>query len=38
MKFDFFSRKKFKCYECGEKFKTETDLAQHRKPEHRRGK
>ncbi|MGB8937686.1 MAG: hypothetical protein WCC17_21560 [Candidatus Nitrosopolaris sp.] len=26
MKFDFFSRKKFKCDICKEKFKTETEL------------
>jgi hypothetical protein len=25
MKFDIFSRKKFKCITCGDKFKTETE-------------
>jgi DNA-directed RNA polymerase subunit RPC12/RpoP len=34
MRFDFFSRKKFKCITCGEKFKTETELQGHRKIEH----
>jgi hypothetical protein len=34
MHFDFFSRKKFKCTTCGEKFKTETELQGHRKIEH----
>ena len=34
MKFDFFSRKKFKCELCKEKFKTETELKQHNKLEH----
>jgi hypothetical protein len=34
MKFDFFSRKKFKCDMCKEKFKTETELRQHSKLEH----
>jgi Zinc-finger of C2H2 type len=34
MKFDFFSRKKFKCDICNEKFKTEADLRQHNKMEH----
>jgi uncharacterized protein (DUF2225 family) len=34
MKFDFFSKKKFKCDVCDEKFKTQTELAQHRKLKH----
>ena len=34
MKFDFFSRKKFKCDICKEKFKTETELRQHNNLEH----
>jgi hypothetical protein len=29
MKFDIFSRKKFKCNVCGDKFKTDTELGQH---------
>jgi len=36
MKFDFFSRKKFKCITCGDKFKTETELEQHRRTAHPR--
>jgi uncharacterized protein (DUF2225 family) len=35
MKFDIFSRKKFKCNVCGDKFKTETELNQHNRQEHR---
>jgi len=31
MKFDFFSKKKFKCDVCDEKFKTQTELAHHNK-------
>lgn len=34
MKFDFFSRKKFRCNICGQKFKTETEMEQHHKREH----
>jgi uncharacterized protein (DUF2225 family) len=34
MKFDIFSRKKFKCNICGDKFKTETELVQHTRQEH----
>jgi len=34
MKFNFFSSKKFKCDICQEKFKTESELAQHNKLEH----
>ena len=34
MKFDIFSRKKFKCNICGDKFKTETELEQHRRTAH----
>jgi hypothetical protein len=34
MKFDFFSRKKFQCVKCKEKFKTESELVQHDKQEH----
>jgi hypothetical protein len=36
MKFDFFSRKKFKCTTWGDKFKTETELEQHRRTAHPR--
>ena len=36
MKFDFFSRKKSKCNACGDKFKTDTELEQHRKIAHAR--
>ena len=34
MKFDFFTRKKFKCLKCDEKFKIETELRQHSKIDH----
>ena len=34
MKFDFFTRKKFKCVKCGEKFKSETELMQHSRLDH----
>ena len=34
MKFDFFSRKKFKCNACGDKFKTEAELNQHNRQQH----
>ena len=34
MKFDFFSKKKFKCDLCDEKFKTETELREHSNLEH----
>jgi hypothetical protein len=36
MKFDIFSRKKFKCSICGDKFKTDAELEQHRRIEHPR--
>jgi 5-methylcytosine-specific restriction endonuclease McrA len=35
MRFDIFSRKKFKCNNCGDKFKTETELKQHDLQKHR---
>jgi len=35
MKFNFF-RKSFKCISCGEKFKTEGDLKQHKQIEHKK--
>ena len=34
MKFDFFSRKKFKCNVCGDKFKTGTEVEEHHKIAH----
>jgi len=34
MKFNIFGRKKFKCYTCGDKFKTETELKQHERQDH----
>jgi|SRR6187200_1450150 len=36
MKFDIFSRKKFKCNVCGDKFKTDTEVEQHRRTAHPR--
>jgi hypothetical protein len=36
MKFDFFSRRKFKCDACGDKFKTDSELEQHRRTKHPR--
>jgi hypothetical protein len=30
MKLDIFSRRKFKCDTCGDKFKTDTEVEQHR--------
>jgi DNA-directed RNA polymerase subunit RPC12/RpoP len=35
MKFDIFGRKKFKCNTCGDKFKTESELDQHRRQYHK---
>jgi hypothetical protein len=34
MKFDIFSRRKFKCDACGDKFKTDMEVEQHRKMAH----
>ena len=34
MKLDIFSRRKFKCDACGDKFKTNTEVEQHRKMAH----
>ena len=34
MHFDFFSRNKFKCNLCSRKFKTETELQDHKRIEH----
>jgi len=35
MKFNIFGKKKFKCNTCEKKFKTESELEQHRRQEHR---
>jgi hypothetical protein len=35
MKFNIFGKKKFKCNNCEKKFKTESELEQHRRQEHR---
>jgi len=34
MKFDIFSRKKFKCTICDDKFKTQLELAEHKRMRH----
>ena len=34
VKFDIFSRKKFKCTICDEKFKTQLELTEHRHMRH----
>jgi len=34
MKFDIFSRKKFKCTICDEKFKTQRELTEHKHMRH----
>ena len=34
MKLDIFSRRKFKCDACGDKFKADTEVEQHRKVVH----
>jgi hypothetical protein len=34
MKFDIFSKKKFKCDICEDKFKTAIELDQHRRQKH----
>ena len=35
MKFDLFTKKKFKCDACKEKFKTATQLEEHRQLKHK---
>jgi DNA-directed RNA polymerase subunit RPC12/RpoP len=35
MKFDLFAKKKFKCDTCGKKFKSATELEEHRQLKHK---
>jgi len=35
MKLNIFARKKFKCNACGNRFKTESELDQHRRKDHK---